>query len=118
MESVLSLWLAEREGADQKLLEDIFISVAEEQKDRATQRKTEPCVEHAWWSIGTLGLAICSAWVPSLSHFKLGISFGKQKKRENRASASNFLPNDSAGFGISRSLWAGHIRALDHRHCL
>lgn len=65
MESVLSLWPAEREGADQKLLEDIIISVAEEQKDRATQRKTELCVEHAWCSTGTSGLAIYSAWVPS-----------------------------------------------------
>lgn len=45
MESTLSLRLAETGGADQKLLEDILISVTEEQKERATQRKTEPCVE-------------------------------------------------------------------------
>jgi hypothetical protein len=42
MESVRSLWPAERDGVDQKLLEDIIVSVTEKQKkDRATQGKTD-----------------------------------------------------------------------------
>lgn len=46
VESALSyLWLAEIEGTDQELLEAMFTSEAEEEKDRAAQSKARPCEE-------------------------------------------------------------------------
>lgn len=109
MESALSLWPAEREGADQKPLEDtlILVSVAEEQKDRVTQRKAEPCVEQDLVAHMHLGSNHLFCLDPFLKSLQAGDFFWQKKKKERTVlAASTLLPKLPLAFQISEFLGA------------